>query len=283
MNDVSSGSMATFKEVEISSLGNLLDQATPQQCDPVSGRRRVNAIYRGVADTRWSLLTSLDRLGGPEPPHTKAHLEEHILRNFMRYARPFLQQPNTNHWELLVTAQHHGAPTRLLDWTFSPLIAAHFATLRGQPDCDRVIWRLDWLALHEHFRLKPLAFLVSDLDEALQSHGYASAWDLFNSEREGKPFVCMLEPPALDARILAQSAAFTLASVKTMGLDQILEQNALTQCLTRFIIRAEKVDFIRDQLDLCGIDERKIFPDIDGVAAEIARYYSASGGDSNPR
>lgn len=269
--------MGLFQETEIGSLGDLLNLATPPKLDPISGRRRVNHIYRGVADTRWSLLTSLDRLGGWEPPHSKAHLEEHILRNFMRYARPFLFQPNISHWELLVTAQHHGAPTRLLDWTFSPLVAAHFATLRGQPDCDRVVWRLDWMALHEHFRLKPLAFLVSDLDEALLSHGYQSVWDLFNAKQDREAFVCMLEPPAIDARILAQSAAFTLSSVKTKGLDAILTECGLTQCLSRFIIRAGKVDFIRDQLDLCGIDERKIFPDLDGVAAEIARYYSVSG------
>lgn len=269
--------MVKFEETEIESLGDLLNLATPSERDPASGRRRVNHIYRGVADTRWSLLTSLDRLGGWEPPHTKAHLEAHILRNFMRYARPFLLQPNTSHWELLVTAQHHGAPTRLLDWTFSPLVAAHFATLRGQPDCDRVVWRLDWMALHEHFHLKPLAFLVSDLDEALLSHGYHSVWDLFDAQQDRDSFVCMLEPPAIDARILAQSAAFTLSSVKTKGLDAILHECGLTHCLSRFIIRAGKVDFIRDQLDLCGVDERKIFPDLDGVAAEIARYYSVSG------
>ena len=271
-----------FQEIEIRSLGDLINQATPPKRDPVSGRRRVNHVYRGVADTKWSLLTSLDRLGGCEPPHTKAHLEEHILRNFMRYARPFLPQTNSSHWELLVSAQHHGAPTRLLDWTFSPLIAAHFATLCGQPNCDRVVWRLDWFAVHEHFGLKPLAFLVSDLDEALQKFSYNSAWDLFRTKQMEKPFVCMLEPPALDARIIAQSAAFTLSSTKTKGLDEILRENRLTRCLTKFIIRANKIDFIRDQLDLCGIDERKIFPDLDGVAAEIARYYSATGEEAIP-
>jgi hypothetical protein len=43
----------------------------------------------------------------------------------------------------------------------------------------------------------------------------------------------------------------------------------------RFVIPAEKVRLIRDQLDLCSIDERSLFPDLDGIAAEIKRYYSA--------
>src|SRR5687768_15551734 len=111
--------MARFKEIEVSSLGELLDKATPNKPDPASGRRRVYAVYRGVADTDKALLTGLDRLGGCNPPHTKAHLEEHILRNFVRYGRPFIPPSAANDWELLVTAQHHGLPTRLLDWTYS--------------------------------------------------------------------------------------------------------------------------------------------------------------------
>ena len=86
-----------------------------------------------------TVLTSLDRLGGSEPPHTKARLEEHLLRNFIRYSRPLLATPPINEWELLVLAQHHGLPTRLLDWTYSPTVAAHFATLGPETEADRII------------------------------------------------------------------------------------------------------------------------------------------------
>ena len=268
--------MADFEEIEVSSLGELLDKATPSEPEKVSGRRRVYCIYRGVTDPRWSLLTALDRLGGHNPPHTKAHVEEHVLRNFVRYAKPFLPQHAANDWELLITAQHHGLPTRLLDWTYSLLVAVHFATLRGD-NCDRVVWRLDWRAMHDHFGLKPLAFLVSDVDRVLAEKGYKSVWDLFASENENNLFVCMLEPPAIDARILAQNAAFTVASTKKRGLDEILRKCGLERCLTKFIIPASKVEYIRDQLDICGVDERRVFPDLDGVAEEIRRYYSTSG------
>jgi hypothetical protein len=267
--------MQGFKEVEVGSVGELIEKGTPDQPDRASGRRRNYSVYRGGTDARRGLVTSLDCLGGCEPPHTKAHLEEHILRNFRRYAQPFLKQP-INEWELLVTAQHHGLPTRLLDWTYSPLVAAHFATLPEEKPGDRVIWKLDWRRLHGFFGLKPLAFLVSDLDEALKQKGYQSAWDLFGTDGDGKElFVCMLEPPGLDARILAQSAAFTLSSVKTRSFDSILRECGLSDSLTRFVIPAEKVRLIRDQLDLCSIDERSLFPDLDGIAAEIKRYYSA--------
>ncbi|MFB3902995.1 MAG: FRG domain-containing protein [Acidobacteriota bacterium] len=266
-----------FEETEIQTLGQLLDLVTPSDVDPNSGRRRDYSVYRGDSDAERPLLTSLDKLGGISPPHTKAHLEEHILRNFIRYSRPYLPQPYANDWEVLVIAQHHGLPTRLLDWTYSPLVAANFATLGSHPGPNRVIWKLNWKQVHEHFKLRPIAFLVQDLDRVLNEKGISSPWDLFNASGTGdSAFACMLEPPALDSRIVAQSATFTLCSDKTKSFDQILCEHGLQSALRRFIIPRDRIDLIRDQLDLCGMDERRLFPDLDGVAAEMKRYYSSS-------
>src|SRR5438309_4206644 len=122
MSDSSQSSgNAGFVEHPIQSLGELIDRVTPQAPDPVTGRRRDTGVYRGASDADAPLLTSLDRLGGTSPPHTKADLEEHVMRNFVRYARPHVQTTTTNDWEDLISAQHHGVPTRLLDWTYSPL------------------------------------------------------------------------------------------------------------------------------------------------------------------
>src|SRR5690606_7748069 len=117
-----------IQEIPVRSLGELIDALTPPEPDPVTGRRRATGVYHGARSADQPLLTSLDRLGGTRPPHTKAHLEAHILRNFVRHSRPYLPADPTNEWELLVIAQHHGVPTRLLDWSYSPLVAAHFAT-----------------------------------------------------------------------------------------------------------------------------------------------------------
>ncbi|HEX8832291.1 MAG TPA: FRG domain-containing protein [Longimicrobium sp.] len=266
-----------IEEVRVETLGELVDRTTPCEYDPASGRLRAASVFRGVKCAEWGLLTSLDRLGGIDPPHTKAHLEEHILRNFIRYSRPHLQQQPANEWELLVTAQHHGLPTRLLDWSYSPLVAAHFATLGGNPALDRVIWRLDWARLHEHFGLPPIAFLVQELDEVLRDKGIDSLWSLFN-EAEGGPvkLACMLDPPALDNRIVVQAAAFTISTDKTRSFDQILRDEGLLGTVTRFVIPAERINHLRDQLDLVTVDERRLFPDLDGVASEMRRYYDAS-------
>jgi hypothetical protein len=91
---------------------------------------------------------------------------------------------------------------------------------------------------------------------------------------DAKPFACMLEPPSLNARIAAQSATFTLCSDKRQPFDRFLEQHGLGDALTKLVIPASEVGRIRDQLDLVSVDERRLFPDLDGVAAHLRRYYS---------
>lgn len=260
-------------EVVVSSLGDLIDKVTPTAPDPRTGRRRDSGVYRGDQDPRGPLLTSLDKLGGSESRHSKADLEEYILRSFIRYSRPYFSQPPVNEWEVLVAAQHHGLPTRLLDWTYSPLVAAHFATVDGDDDSDRVVWRLDWKSVHRFFRLPELALLIQDL-EGLGGDKAMTPWALFGAPADAKQFACMLEPPSLNQRIVAQSATFTLCSDKRQPFDRFLEKHGLGSALTKFIIPAAETARFRDQLDLVSVDERRLFPDLDGVAAEMRRYYS---------
>ncbi len=309
--------------IRIRSLGELIDRVTPDEPDAVTGRRRDSGVYRGVGDSRWPMLTSLDRLGGVDPPHTKCGLEEHVLRNFIRYARPYVRTETADPWELLATAQHHGVPTRLLDWTYSPLVAAHFATLgrrglagdasRGErpdraadraaqdlgapPDdarddgadggvdgasqgeapsrqgTDRAIWRLDWQRVHRAFGLPELALLVDDLVHLRRGSDF-TPWTLMARGGEVEPFACLFEPPTLDARIAAQSAVFTLTSDTAHGFDAFLDAHGLGDALTRYVIPADDVERVRDQLDLATVDERRLFPDLDGVATRMRRYYS---------
>jgi FRG domain-containing protein len=261
-------------EVVVRTLGDLIDKVTPTEPDPRTGRRRDSGVYRGDPDASWPLLTSLDKLGGAGAPHGKAELEEYILRSFIRYSRPYFSQPPVNDWEVLIAAQHHGLPTRLLDWTYSPLVAAHFATVEGEGDSDRVVWRLDWKSVHRFFRLPELALLIQDLEGMLGGDKPMTPGTLFCAPPDARQFACMLEPPSLNQRIVAQSATFTLCSDKRQSFDCFLEKHGLGSALTKFIIPAEETARFRDQLDLVSVDERRLFPDLDGVAAEMRRYYS---------
>jgi hypothetical protein len=263
------------RTIVIHSLGELVDRVTPSEPDPVTGRRRDTGVYRGSSNAANPLFTSLDRLGGLNPAHTKTDLEEHILRNFIRYSRPHLGTDPVNDWEHLVSAQHHGVPTRLLDWSYSPLIAAFFATRPNEQreEPDRAVWRLDWKLLHEKFDLPQLSLPIKDLDELFGKEGHFTPWVLMR-RGAGRDFACLLEPPSLDQRIVAQAAVFTLCSDKSRPFDAFLDAHGLGKALTKYVIPGEEISRLRDQLDLVGVDERRLFPDLDGVAAAIRRYYA---------
>src|SRR6185436_2409180 len=106
-------------------------------------RFRSHYVFRGLSDKSYPLRTSLMRLGGPF-----AVLEKHLLRNFRKYAhRAPVNADDDWHW--VAVAQHYGLPTRLLDWTYSPYVALHFATSNAAHfDHDGAVWCIDYAETH---------------------------------------------------------------------------------------------------------------------------------------
>ena len=83
-------------------------------------------IYRGLSDVNYELKSSIGRC---KPYGKKSHksMERRMLMLFKESAVPFLPSKPVNDWEWLALAQHYGLPTRLLDWTRNPLVAAYFS------------------------------------------------------------------------------------------------------------------------------------------------------------
>src|SRR5437763_6761914 len=108
------------------------------------GLHRSNFAFRGRPNAGDDLSTSLARLGGD----TEA-IERPLLRHFRKYAaRDAVPVDST--WNWLALAQHHALPTRLLDWTYSPYIALHFATARREVfDRDGAVWMVDYVLAHQ--------------------------------------------------------------------------------------------------------------------------------------
>ncbi len=106
--------------------------------------------YRGHGDATWQLVPSLAR-----PPHT-VDAERTLVKRFKQNAFRFLSSAPPDEWAWLFLMQHHGVPTRLLDWTESPLVGLWFAV--ANPDRDNVdgcLWALQPLKLNEIARFKP--------------------------------------------------------------------------------------------------------------------------------
>ena len=236
------------------------------------GRFRSNFAFRGEADAARELSTSLARLGGDF-----AGVEQHLLRNFRRYAG-LDAVPADTVWNWLAVAKHHGLPTRVLDWSHSPYVALHFATAAQEHDGrDGAVWCVDYVAAHEQLpaRLREAleregsnVFTVEMLAEAAGS--LADLADLAAEE-----WVLFFEPPALDARIVNQYALFSLTSTPGARLDDWLSQRpALGR---RVVVPAELKHEVRDKLDQVNVTERVLFPGLDGLARWLARYYAPRG------
>jgi hypothetical protein len=121
---------ATPEEIQVASWDELLVTLFADSWRPDIQRFRSPFAFRGQSDRAMTLATSLERLGGPY-----AQMERHLLRNFRKYA-DFRDVEKDSLWNWLALAKHHGLPTRVLDWTYSPLVALHFATAHLR-DFDR--------------------------------------------------------------------------------------------------------------------------------------------------
>jgi hypothetical protein len=233
------------------------------------GRFRSNVAFRGRGDSAEDLRTSLMRLGG-----AAGALETHLLRAFRKYAARG-DVPVDSLWNWLALGQHHGLPTRLLDWTFSPYVALHFVTsaLRHY-DRDGAVWCVDFVQAH---RLAP-----PELRRALEREGAnvfttemldGVARDLAAFEDVGsEPFVVFVEPPSFDERIVNQYALFSLASDPMLALDEWLAEHG--SLLRKIVVPAELKWEIRDKLDQANVTERVLFPGLDGLSRWVARYYT---------
>jgi hypothetical protein len=241
------------------------------------GRFRSPFVYRGGRSRLYQLDTSLQRLGG------EYHmLENHLLRNFRKYARDTaaaVPGAAAGTWDWLALAQHHGLPTRLLDWTYSPYVALHFATDDLQAyDEDGIIWALNYVRAAEHLpdalrrtlRQEGSNVFTSELLDPLSRNLRAL------EELQAEPFVLFLEPPSLDARIVHQYALFSLMnSAQSVLHDWLADRPDL---YFRIIIPAELKWEARDKLDQAGITERVLFPGLGGLSRWLHRHYSPRSG-----
>jgi hypothetical protein len=258
----------------------LIDELYRDSWDPQIGRFRSSFVYRGMANEQNSLNTTLVRLAAGY--QDLARLESHIIRNFKKYAHSSAAAGDSV-WHWLALAQHHGLQTRLLDWTYSPLVAAHFVTENlNAYHCDGVIWCVNH---RESNRFLP---------EALRTSLEAAGADVFTADMldsvcrsledleslSDRDYVIFLEPPSLDARIVNQFALFSLMSRASCTMDAWLLEHA--GVARKIVVPAGLKWEVRDKLDQAGITERMLYPGLDGIARWLSRYYLPRNAEPSP-
>lgn len=250
------------------------------------GRFRSPICFRGLSDASYRLDTTLMRLGG-----AYATLERHLLRNFRKYAhRRRVEAESIWHW--IAIAQHHGLPTRLMDWTFSPFVAMHFATSNVQKmHTDGVIWAVDYVSVNRSVPEKLSNLLREELAnvftvemlaqfEPADAQGFRElvhTLDAFDNLSEEK-FLLFFEPPSLDDRIVNQYGLFSVLSANNRRADEWLDERE--HPALKIIIPAALKWEIRDKLDQANVTERVLFPGLEGLSRWLRRHYSPKLPDS---
>ena len=202
-------------------------------------------------------------------------VEVALLRNFRKYAHGEAAGTDSI-WDWLALGQHRGLPTRLLDWTYSPLVALHFATDDpGDFDSDGVVWCVNFVEANKRLPSRLRRILEQEGSDTFTVEMLAE----FETLREfdalsREPFVIFLEPPALDQRILNQLALFSVMSSAEAELSDWLERHP--DLCRRVEVPAALKWEVRDKLDQANINERVLFPGLDGLSRWLARYYTPS-------
>jgi hypothetical protein len=204
-------------------------------------------------------------------------LEPAILKNFAKYA--VIEDPGVSQsvWHQMILGQHHGLPTRLLDWTQSALVALHFAmseeNLEHMADHDCMVWRID---MQELYSLLPDRYQAavnrtqSTIFNIKMLAGITESLEQYDRDM-GDQAMVIFEPPSTNDRIINQYSFFSVVPTEMTDIEGFL--NRRTEHTVKYIIDRHLRWRVRDMLDQLNMSERIIYPGLDGLSKWIARHY----------
>ena len=219
-----------------------------------------NWAFRGERDSTWPLYSSLSRYLMHHGVARDAWPEQEarILRIFKRKAHQFLERPPEwdDDFQWLALMQHHGAPTRLIDFTWSPYVAAFFALERTLGDC--VVWAIN-----------PANIASSRTPEGGHMDpritGNFAVHFLEGNER----FIWMGEPRTMNRRLIAQSGTFLVPGVLDMPVEDVLGDRDQRNILAKFVLANAVREQGMRELYRMNITYATLFPDLDGLARSM--------------
>ena len=200
------------------------------------------ALFRGVSSSNYKLIPSVGRyidlyLSSGKTKTELLNHEKFSLDIFERESSAYLGKSPINKWEIMVIAQHHGLPTRLLDWSHNPLVALYFAVKKCDEN-DAAVYVL------------PAGELLDAMDTGdLSKHPLKIDKDL------------QFSPPHITPRAAAQESMFTIHQDPTVEIE--------SEKLVKLIIPGKEKEKIRFIVLRYGFQPKRLFPDLDGLASSI--------------
>jgi len=253
-----------YKEFRLKSWDEFLKSITDTQYS--------NWAFRGHRKEQWPLNSALSRYFRSFRIDRRAwaQQERRIVRIFKRKAHQFLAQPPApnDDFQWLALMQHHGAPTRLLDFTWSPYVAAFFALERATGDA--AVWALNPAdisagGIRRGANTNRPAITRRTMDPRLEGN---FARYFLKGDRE---FLWLGEPDTMNRRLIAQSGTFVLPGVLDKPMEEIARcYRNPADMMAKFILPAGRLrETGLRELYRMNITHATLFPDLDGLARSL--------------
>ena len=211
--------------------------------------------FRGHSNREWALLSAYDRL--VDPPK-----ETQLLNKFRQNANLLIreQYPNTD-FDWMFLMQHYGVPTRLLDWSESPLVALYFSLEMDNEDTrdeDAILWVLYPYLLNAHSWASGERYIP-----AFEDTDYLGSYSVEQYAKGTDSGILPIAAIATrnNARIQAQLGAFTISHREKKPIESIGDKKHVT----RYLIPAEYKQALHEELKVLAFNKFQIFPELASV------------------
>lgn len=248
-----------------------LDKITEAK-ESLAFKKGEECFFRGHLDSKWPLLPSLLR-------HTRDRrlsdealrgIENDLFFEFQARAKE-LHDKKLSDWEILFFMRHHAVITRLLDWTEVFGVSLYFALQNYRGDTQPCIWLLNPYALNEEHESWEMRDLISPIylgDDSEQEWDYSDFITDDDDPKFGWEYPVAIYPIQRSARLHAQRGYFTIHGDDNRPLEEIVPHHVRKVAIPTSIIPEA-----RKFLELAGISDYLLFPDLDGLMRDLHRKY----------
>lgn len=235
---------------------------------------------RGQERAEWPLVPKLYR-GEPDDYQVEYEIREEFATRapaLSDYTKPS-ENPELNNWESYFLMQHYGAPTRLLDWTESSLIALYFAVRSNPGNFHAAVWVLDAWWLNRSVINRDEVIPPADPGTLAADRKSVTAWLPARFKKRARLPILPVAvlPTHTIRRISAQRSCFTIHGSEHDGFRKLSHRSKPR--LVKIVIPSWEIRQIRRSLESCGIDETAIFPDLEALGRAIVTNWKSETAD----